>query len=50
MQEALAGTGAQDQDRFLGTACCAAGLCQWDLGCPFLHGCRSADWGLLDER
>lgn len=49
MQKALAGIREQDQGSFLGTACYAAGACQWDLGCPFVHGCRRADLELSGD-
>jgi len=29
-----------DWDAFAATACYAAGQCQYDLGCPFIDGCR----------
>jgi hypothetical protein len=45
LREALAQDQGAGQAEFLVTACYAAGLCQWDLGCPFMDSCHSNLWG-----
>ena len=47
-REVLARSHVADWEKLQATTCYAADQCQYDLGCPFLSGCRAADAELRD--